>query len=109
VHELGLAEEIVRIAAAGSRGSKVTRLTLEVGKLSVVLPDALRFCFGLAAEGTCVEGAELDIVEVPGLGRCRACGGEVVMHAPLTRCACGGCELEWLSGESLRVKQMEVG
>jgi hydrogenase nickel incorporation protein HypA/HybF len=108
MHELALVEQIVAIAERHANGGKVTKVTLERGKLSCALPEALRFCFGLATEGTAIEGAALEIVEVPGRGRCNACGGEVEMHQPLSRCACGGSELEWLSGEQLDVRSMEV-
>ena len=46
-------------------GAKVNRVVLEIGKLSAVLPDAVRFCFELCSEGTVVEGAELEIIETP--------------------------------------------
>ena len=108
MHELGIAQEVVGIAAEASRGARVTRIVLEVGKLAAVLPDALRFCFDMATEGTVAEGAELEIVEIPGLAACRACGGRVRLDRPFGRCGCGGSDLEWLSGEELRVREMEV-
>ena len=108
MHELGLAAEVVRIATEGCGGARVTRLVLEVGKLSAVLPDALRFCFDLAARDTLVEGAALDIVEVPGRARCRACGGGVELLRPFGQCSCGCSDLEWLSGDELRIKSLEV-
>ena len=39
---------------------------------------------------------------------CRACGGEVALEKPFGRCDCGGSDLEWLSGEELRIKEYEV-
>lgn len=108
MHELGIAQEVVRIASEGCGGARVKRLVLEVGKLSTVLPDALRFCFDLAAQETLLEGAALDIVEVPGRARCRKCGGMVELVRPFGECACGCSDLEWLSGEELRIKSLEV-
>ncbi len=108
MHELGIAMRVVELAAESSGGSRVRRIVLEVGKLSAVLPDALRFCFEAAAEGTAAEGARLEIVEVPGIARCRACGGQVELSRPFGRCECGNSDLEWLSGEELRIKEMEV-
>jgi hydrogenase nickel incorporation protein HypA/HybF len=107
MHELGIAQEVVALVAADARG-KVTRVVLEIGKLSAVLPDAVRFCFDLCSDGTSLAGAELDIIEVPGRARCRACGREVVLEGPLEGCDCGGYDLEWLSGAELRVKEYEV-
>jgi hydrogenase nickel incorporation protein HypA/HybF len=108
VHELALAQEIVAIAAERAQGARVTRVVLEVGKLACVLPDSLRFCFDAAAAATPVEGATLEIREVPGRARCRACSGEVALERAFGVCACGSSDLEWLSGEELRVVSMEV-
>jgi hydrogenase nickel incorporation protein HypA/HybF len=108
MHELGIAMRVIELAVESSGGARVGRIVLEVGKLATVLPDALRFCFDAAAEGTPAEGARLEIVEVPGVGRCRACGGQVELLQAFGRCACGGSDLDWVSGDELRIKEMEV-
>lgn len=108
MHELGITQQIVDLVVEHSGGAKVRRIVLEIGKLSAVLPDAVRFCFEACAQGTVAEGAELEIMEVPGRARCIACGVESLLHRPFGRCDCGGTEWHWISGEELRVKQMEV-
>jgi hydrogenase nickel incorporation protein HypA/HybF len=107
MHELGVAQEVVAIVAEHSQ-RKVTRVVLEIGKLSAIMPDAIRFCFDMCSEGTVVEGAQLEIIEIPGRARCRACDGEVILERPFGRCECGGTDLEWLTGEELSVKEYEV-
>jgi len=108
VHELGIAAEIIRAATEARPGARVTKIVVEVGMLSAVLPDALRFCFDLATEGTSAEGAKLSLLQKPGSGRCVACNATIVMHRPLAQCACGGTDLEWLSGEAVTLQQIEV-
>ena len=108
MHELAIAEEIIAIVADRTAGARVGRIVVEIGRLCAVVPNAMRFCFDLATEGTVAEGARLEIVETPGLGRCRACGSEVVLERPFGRCACGGTDLEWLAGEELRIKEVEL-
>ena len=108
MHELGITQEIVEICCRRSEGARVTRIVLEIGKLSCVLPDAVRFCFDLCAEGTAVEGARLEILEPLGAARCRECGKLVELSTPLGQCECGGTDLEWISGEELKIKEMEV-
>src|SRR5258708_27128733 len=108
MHELGITQEIIDIVTRQSAGAKVTRVVLEIGKLSAVLPDAVRFCFDLCVEGTVVEGASLVILETPGRARCRECGGEVRLERPFGRCECGNTDLEWLSSEELKIKEFEV-
>lgn len=108
MHEMSIVVGVVDAAVEHAGGGRVTRLVLEIGKLSTVLPDAVRFCFDLATEGTDVEGATLEILEVPGEARCRSCNGTVVLERPLGRCACGATDLEWVSGMGVKIVRMEV-
>ena len=108
MHELGITCEILEIVTARAQERKVKRVVLEIGKLSCVLPDAIRFCFELCAAGTLVEGAELEIVQPPGCGRCRECGAEFALPAVLARCPCGSNNVEWLRGEEIKVKELEI-
>ncbi|MGE0788292.1 MAG: hydrogenase maturation nickel metallochaperone HypA [Sandaracinaceae bacterium] len=108
MHEMGIAMHLVDAVAARAEGARVVRVRVEIGKLAAVLPDALRFCFELACEGTSAAGAALEIDEVPGRARCRACGGEVALERPFGRCGCGCSDLDWLSGEELLIREMEV-
>jgi hydrogenase nickel incorporation protein HypA/HybF len=108
MHELGITQEVLALVTARSNGAKVTRVVLEIGKLSAVLPDAVRFCFELCSEGTVAEGAQLDIIETPGRARCRSCGTEFALAQPFGQCACGCTDLDWLAGTELKVKEMEI-
>ena len=108
MHELGITQEIVAIVSERARGRKVRRVVLEIGKLTAVLPDALRFCFDLCNRGTPAEGAELEIIETRGRARCRQCGSELFLDRPFGRCACGNSDLDWLAGEELKIKEMEL-
>lgn len=108
MHELGITQNILEIVSDHARGATVTRVVLEIGKLSAVLPDAVRFCFELCSQGTEAERAELEIIQTPGLARCRECGAEVKLEQPFGRCDCGSTDLEWLAGEELKVKEIEV-
>lgn len=108
MHELGITQEILALVTEKSQGAKVTRVVLEIGRLTAILPDAVRFCFDLVSEGTVAQGASLDIIETPGRARCRDCGSEFALDQPYGQCACGSYNLDWLAGEELRVKEMEV-
>jgi hydrogenase nickel incorporation protein HypA/HybF len=109
VHELALAESVVRIASEHARGRAVTKVEVKVGRLRQVVPSALTFAFELVAEGTPVEGAELEIVDVPAGVRCRACGGEgEATQFPLSCSRCGGLDVEVIRGEELHVESLEL-
>jgi hydrogenase nickel incorporation protein HypA/HybF len=109
VHELSIAEAIVRIADGHAAGRQVVKVELKVGHLRQVVPSALAFAFELVAEGTAVAGAELVMEEVPARGRCRACGAETQLDGfPLQCAACTGFDLELLQGEELLVDSLEL-
>ena len=109
MHELSLAESIVRIATAHAAGRPVAKVELKVGHLRQVVPSALAFAFELVAQGTPLEGAELAMEEAPAAGRCRRCGTESELPGFPLRCgACGCLDLELLRGEELRVDALEL-
>jgi hydrogenase nickel incorporation protein HypA/HybF len=109
MHELSLAEAVVRIAVAHADGRQVAKVELKVGHLRQVVPSALEFAFELVAQGTPVEGAELVWEEVPAAGLCRRCGAESELPGFPLRCgACGGLDLELLRGEELLVDALEL-
>ena len=108
MHELGLTQSIVEIVAEQANGRKVRRVTLEIGRFAGVTIDSVRFTFDLAAEGTVLEGALLEIREIEGRALCTDCGQQFVQDTFYTPCPCGGRRFERISGEELLVKQYEL-
>lgn len=108
MHELGITRNIVAIVSDAAKGRRVRRVTLEVGALSGIMPEAIAFCFDVVAAGTPLEGAALDIRKVEGRGRCSACGAEFATATLYTPCACGSRQIERLAGEEFLIKTMEL-
>ena len=109
MHELSIAESVVRVASRHARGRRVTRVTVKAGHLRQVVPSALEFAFELVAEGTAVEGAVLEIEAVRAAGVCRECGIESEQEGFPLRCArCGGLDVEVVRGEELLVDSLEL-
>jgi len=107
MHELGITQNIVAIVIEHAKGSKVQRVVLEIGQLSAIMPDAIQFCFDICTQGTALEGAILEIREIPGLARCRQCNTEIPLDKPFGICNCGG-QLDLLTGEELKIKEIEI-
>lgn len=107
MHELSIATAVVEACAERAAGARIVRVRVEIGQLAAVLPDSLRFCFDICAQGTAAEGAELEILETPGRAVCDLCGGSVALSSPFGRCDCGGV-LRVVAGDELRVKDMEI-
>jgi hydrogenase nickel incorporation protein HypA/HybF len=109
MHELSLADAVVRIACAHAGGRRIQSIELKVGHLRQVVPDALAFAFTLVADGTEAEGAELLMEEVPAAGVCRGCGTESEFAAfPLACEACGSLDVELIRGEELLVDALTM-
>ncbi len=109
MHELAIADSVVQISSRHAAGRRVTKVYLKVGHLRQVVPSALAFSFELVAQGTPVEGAKLEMEEIPATGSCRACGAESRLESfPLQCGACEGFDLQILEGEELYVESLEM-
>ena len=108
MHELTITESVIESVIKRTGDAKVIRVQLEIGKLSGVVPDAVRFCFDIAADGTPLDGAELEIVETLGRARCRECGVPFEIDGPIALCPCGSANLDFIGGTELRINEVEV-
>lgn len=114
MHEMGIAMEILEIVQASipaeMAGVRVARVNLKVGRLSAVVPDSLRFCFGVAADKTAAAGAELAIEEVDVTALCNDCRHQWTVATPIFRCPlCDSGNTELLAGRELEIVSIEVG
>lgn len=112
MHELSLAEGLIEILteeASKQAYRQVRKVVLEIGEFSHVAPDAMRFCFEIAAQGSVAEGAVLDLTFRQAMGECRRCGESVVMHSRYDACpACGAYGIRVVEGEDMSIKYIEV-
>ena len=112
MHELGITQSIVEIAERTAREQqavKILSVTVEVGSLAGVVPESLEFCFEACSNGTLLEGAKLLIEKIPARARCQNCAREFPLEELLSCCPdCDSGASELLSGEELRIKEMEI-
>ena len=89
--------------------TSVRRVVLEIGRLSNVEPEALRFCFDAVAHDSIMQGALLEIEELPGQAWCMPCSISVVIPELGAACPrCGGYQVQVTGGTEMRVKELEV-
>lgn len=108
MHELAVTQGVVDTIVERLPDARITLVRLEIGRLSGVLPDAVRFCFDAVTSGTVVEGASLEIAEPPGRARCRACGSSFDTDDVILLCACGSADVEVVGGDQLLITSVEV-
>lgn len=116
MHELSIATNLVEVAseaAAKAGAERVSAVYLRLGTLSGVVRDALEFAFEVATDSTMLEGADLDIEEVPVVVFCPQCRAEKSLpeRHPMFRAACPDCSTptpEIRQGRELEIKALEV-
>lgn len=112
MHEMSLAEGILQIvesAAKANDARAVRAVWLELGALSHVELDALRFSFDAVTRGTVADGAQLEVVATPGRAWCMPCGGTVDLGRLGDPCPrCGSYQLQVTQGEEMRVREIEI-
>lgn len=108
MHELSITRNIIAIVGEEAGERRVLRLLVWVGKLTCVMPEALRFCFDACSAGTVLEGARLEIEEIPGRLRCEDCGREFASDQLFGACECGSRKLRCVAGEELLIREMEI-
>jgi hydrogenase nickel incorporation protein HypA/HybF len=109
MHELSLCRAIAEVAVRHAEGRRVASVRVRVGHLRQVVPATLVGCFAVVATQTELDGAVLEIVEVPAEVRCLACGAITQLERFELRCGeCGGSDLKVLAGEELCVESLEV-
>jgi hydrogenase nickel incorporation protein HypA/HybF len=112
MHEMSLAEGVLQLIEDSARQqefSKVNAVWLEIGQLSGVEVEAMKFCFDAVTRGSVAQGARLEIIALPGTGWCMACAKTVAMAEVFGECPdCGGYQLQVTGGTEMRVKELEV-
>jgi hydrogenase nickel incorporation protein HypA/HybF len=112
MHEMTLAESVLQIVEQAARREglrHVRTVWLEIGQLSSVEPEAMRFCFDAVARDSVAAGARLEIIMTAGAAWCSACSAPVALAelgAPCPRC--GGYRLRLTEGMGMRVKELEA-
>ncbi len=112
MHELAVAQALVEQVEGVIRqhgAAQASLIRVRIGPLAGVVPELLASAFPLAAAGSRMEHAELDLVAAPITVRCRTCGLDT--EAAMNRLVCGACG-DWhtqiISGDELLLESVEL-
>jgi hydrogenase nickel incorporation protein HypA/HybF len=103
VHELAITQCVVDAVTERTGSAPVACVRVRARRLAGVVPDAMRFCFGLVTAGTPLEGAALEIERPEGCGHCRTCGADFGLVDLVLLCRCGRADVDVLAGRELAV------
>jgi hydrogenase nickel incorporation protein HypA/HybF len=110
MHEIGMCEGLVELIQRQAGGRRVASARIRVGARHAVVGDAFDQAFTLAAAGTIVQDAVVDLVITPMTVDCRTCGGQGESADPLTACPhCGDDTVELSGGEELVLESLTFG
>ncbi|HUB00385.1 MAG TPA: hydrogenase maturation nickel metallochaperone HypA [Terracidiphilus sp.] len=113
MHELSIAASIVDSvteAMAAYPRARVKEVRLRVGALASVIEESLKFCWGLATEGTELAGSALVVKTLPVVLHCGACGTEAELDGVQSlRCPrCGELGGDLRQGRELEIESLEI-
>jgi hydrogenase nickel incorporation protein HypA/HybF len=120
MHEFSTMQNIMSLIIEEAKkmgAKKVIKVYIEVGELTFLADEQMKFAFNLLKEGTIAEDAELDIKRIKAKISCK-CGyeGEIrygekdEFHIifPIISCPICGNEAKILEGRECRIRSMEV-
>jgi hydrogenase nickel incorporation protein HypA/HybF len=119
MHELSMADAMVKTVldvAEKNDATEVLEVTIEIGKLTMLNPEQLKFLLDVLVENTLLEGAEINIVEVPVEIKCNECeyAGPPNMegsdhYLAIVKCPeCGERNIEVTAGRECNVKNIKI-
>jgi len=112
MHELSIMEgvmDMVRESARDHNISKVNKLKLVIGKLTMVLPDSLQFSFEVLSQDELFHGAVLDIEMRDIKILCKQCGQYSVLEDGYSFVCpeCGSNHVDIVNGRELYLDNYE--
>ncbi|MBV8952404.1 MAG: hydrogenase maturation nickel metallochaperone HypA [Actinobacteria bacterium] len=109
MHELSVWQAIVDTVASHAGDRRVRRVTVRIGHLRQVVPDALTFAWDVLTEGTSLAGAALVVQHVPAVVECAACGARTTLELPVLVCGdCGALDVRLCTGEEFLLESLDV-
>ena len=109
MHELSICDAIASTVAKHADGRSVSQVTVKIGHLRQVVPDALQFSWEVVAGTTELKDAALVIEQVPAVVECIDCGTRTTLDLPILACGnCEGFDVKLLCGEELLVVSIDL-
>ncbi len=108
MHELGLCTDIVDAIERRAGDRQVAKVTVRVGRLHHVHPEAFDQSFAVAAQGTVAQDAAATLVLVPIVGRCGSCGHTwETDEMPVLCPECDSVDIALAGGDELILESIE--
>ncbi len=119
LHELSMADAIIKTvidAAQKNDAIEVLEVTIEIGELTLLNPEQIKFILEVLSEDTILEGAKFNIEIIPAEIEC-SCGykgkisadDELDHYNPLILCpSCGKGDFKIIDGRECNIKNIKI-
>ena len=112
MHELTVTKSILSIVlqkAQEVKARKITKVDLQIGRLTGYVPECIQVQFDILSHNTSAAGASLSFHQPPVNLHCRKCNIDYTSNSFDLICPeCQTMEIDILSGRELYVESMEV-
>ncbi|MDD3985262.1 MAG: hydrogenase maturation nickel metallochaperone HypA [Methanobacterium sp.] len=119
MHELSMADAMVKTVldvAEKNNATEVIEVTIEIGKLTMLNPEQLKFLLDVIVENTLLEGAKINIEEIPVELNCNICEYKGLAdmddsdhYLAIVKCPkCGERNVEITTGRECNVKNIKI-
>ena len=107
MHEIGLCEGILESVERRAAGRSVTHVRVRAGAMHRVDAESMAFGFALVAAGSVADGANLDLIVIPAVATCGACGAVTETTDPYEVCrSCGSTDVTLAGGDELILESL---
>jgi hydrogenase nickel incorporation protein HypA/HybF len=108
MHEVGLVEGIVETVRQRAGDRPVARVRVRIGTLHHAPDGPMEQAFEMVVAGTELEGATLELIQLPVTSTCQACGQATTGPDRDLSCpACGSIAMAYSGGDELILESIE--
>jgi len=112
MHEMSVAINIIEIAsaeAAKHNSNIVTGVEVEIGQLSGIEIDSLKFSFDIAKKNTPLQKANTKFILISAEAICKDCNNKFLIDDFIDSCPhCNNYDLEIIKGKELKVRSINI-
>jgi hydrogenase nickel incorporation protein HypA/HybF len=109
MREFTITQNLLDAAIKKARSKRILKVLLQIGAFSEEREESIRFYWRDLAKGTPGDGATLHFEHVNADMKCFGCGTALVLDDGSSICShCQNDNLQWPSGEDVKLERIEV-
>ena len=112
MHEMSIVQNLVAIVQEEmlkNNASRLISVSVKIGEMSGIVPEALSTCFEIFTTKSGLKGAVLKMKVAPLIGSCRKCEEKFKIIDYNFSCPeCGSTDIDIISGREMNIVEIEV-